>query len=65
MLCKGEKAHHISRKLIQVRLPLENLAKTDKENYKVFAKHFVKVLNNKKSIQNNVLNDIDSREVMP
>ena len=44
---------------------MENLAKTDKENYKVFAKHFVKVLNNKKSIQNNVLNDIDSREVMP
>ena len=30
----------------------------------MFAKHFGKVLNNKKSINNKVLNDINSREVM-
>ena len=36
----------------------------DEEIAKVFAKHFGKVLNKKKSINNKVLNDINSREVM-
>ena len=47
-----------------MRLPSGDLAETDEENAKVFAKHFGKVLNNKKSINNKVLNDINSREVM-
>ena len=47
-----------------MRLPSGDLAETDEDNAKVFAKHFEKVLNNKKSIRNNVLNDIKSREVM-
>ena len=47
-----------------MRLPLVDLAETDEDNAKVFAKHFVKVLNNKKSIHNDVLNNINSREVM-
>ena len=63
-MCKGEKAHHTSPKLSQMRLPSGDLAETDEDNAKVFAKHFGKVLNNRKIIHNNVLNDIDSREVM-
>ena len=47
-----------------MRLPSGELAETDKYNAKVSAKHFGKVLNNKKSIHNNVLNNINSREVM-
>ena len=47
-----------------MRLPSGDLSETDEENDKVFAKHFGKVLNNKKSINKNVLNDINSREVM-
>ena len=64
ILCKGEKAHHTSSKLIQIRHPWGDLAETDNENAKVFAKNFGKVMNNKKSNHNNVLNDIDSREVI-
>ena len=45
-------------------LPSGDLDETDEDNAKVFAKHFGKVLNNKKSINNNVLNNINSREVM-
>ena len=59
ILCKGEKAHHTSPKLFQMRLPSGDLAETDEDNAKVFAKHFGKVLNNKKSINNNVLNNIN------
>ena len=47
-----------------MRLPSRDLAETVEENAKVFAKPFGKVLNNKKSINNKVLNDINSREVM-
>ena len=47
-----------------MRLPLGDLAETDEDNAKVFAKHFGKLLNNKKIINNNVLNNINSREVM-
>ena len=59
-----EKAHHKSTKIIQLRLPSGDFSETDEENSKVSAKHIRKVLNNKKSIHNNVLNDIESREVM-
>ena len=45
-------------------LPSGDLDETDVNNAKVFAKHFGKVLNNKKSINNNVLNIINSCEVM-
>ena len=47
-----------------MRLPLGDLGEADEDNAKVFAKHFGKVLNNKKSISNNVLKKINSREVM-
>ena len=47
-----------------MRLPSGDLDETDEDNAKVFAKHFGKVLNNKKSINNNDLNNINSREVM-
>ena len=47
-----------------MRLPFGDLAETDEDNAKVFAKHFGKVLNNKKSINNNFLNNINSHEVM-
>ena len=64
ILCKGDKADHTSTKLIQLRFPLGDLAETDKDNAKVFARYFGKVLNKKKSIHNNVLNNIDSCEVI-
>ena len=63
IMCKGEKVHHTSPKIIQTRLTSGDLAETDEDNAKVFAKHFGKVLNNKKSIHKNVLNNINSREV--
>ena len=47
-----------------MRLPSGDLAETDEDNAKVSTKHFGKVLNNKKIIHNNVLNNINSREVM-
>ena len=47
-----------------MRLPSEDLAETDEDNAKLFVKHFRKVFKNKKSINNNVLNNINSREVM-
>ena len=47
-----------------MKLPSGDLTETDEDNAKVFAKHFGKVLNKKKSINNNVLNNINSREVM-
>ena len=47
-----------------MRLPSGDLAETDEDNAKVFVKHFGKVLNNKNSINNNVLNNINSSEVM-
>ena len=64
ILCKGEKANHTSPKLFQMRLPSGDLAETDEENAKAFAKHFGKVFNNNKSINNKVLNDTNSLEVM-
>ena len=63
-MLKGEKAHHTSQKLFQMRLPSGDLAEMDEDNAKVFVKHFGKVLNNKKSINNNGLNNINSHEVM-
>ena len=47
-----------------MRLPSGDLAETDEDNSKVFVKHFGKVFNNKKSIKNNAMNNINSREVM-
>ena len=47
-----------------MRLPSGDLAETDEDNAKVFVKHFGKVLNNNNSINNNVLNNINSHEVM-
>ena len=47
-----------------MRFPSGDLAETDEDNAKVFVKHFGKVLKNKKSINNNVLNNNNSREVM-
>ena len=64
ILYKGEKAHHTYPKLFQMRLSSGDLAETDEDNSKVFAIHFGKVLNDKKSIHNNALNNINSREVL-
>ena len=47
-----------------MRLPSGDLSEMDEDNAKVFAKHFGKVLNNKKSINKNVFNNINLREVM-
>ena len=64
IMCKGEKAHHTYPKLIKMRLPSGELSETDEDNAKVFEEHFGKVLINKRSIHNNVLNNINSREGM-
>ena len=47
-----------------MRIPSGDLAEKYEDNAKVFAKHFGKVLKNKKIIYKNVLNNITSREVM-
>ena len=47
-----------------MRLTSGDLAETDEDNAKVFAKRFGKVLNNMKIIHNKVLNNINSHEVM-
>ena len=60
----GESSHHTTPKLIQMRLPLENLAENDEENVSVFANHFKKVLNNHKPTDTTVINEIYLREVM-
>ena len=52
ILCKGDKAHRTSPKRIQMKHPSGDLAETDEDHSKVFAKHFGKFLNNKKSIHN-------------
>ena len=41
-LCKGEKSHHTSPKIFQMRLPSRDLAETDEDHAKVFVKHFGK-----------------------
>ena len=41
-----------------------SLAENDKENVRVFANHFKKLLNNHKPIDTTVIDDIDLREVM-
>ena len=41
-----------------MRLPSGDLSETDEDNAKVFVQNFGKVLNNKKSINNNVLYSI-------
>ena len=47
-----------------MRLPSGDFAETDKDNSKMIVKHSGKVLNNKKSINVNVLNNINLCEVM-
>ena len=47
-----------------MRLPSGDLSEMDEDNAKVFSKHFGKVLNNKKSINKNVFNNINLRGVM-
>ena len=47
-----------------MRLPSGNLAENDEENVSVFANHFKKVLNNHKTKDTTVINEIQLREVM-
>ena len=47
-----------------MRLPSGRLAENDKENVRVFASHFRKVLNNHKPTYREVVNDIDLCEVL-
>ena len=62
-LTGGESSHHISPKVIEMRLPSGNLAENDKENVSVFANHFKKVLNNHKTTDTTVINEIKLRQV--
>ena len=63
-LTGGESSHHTSPKVIQTRLPSGNLAENDEENVSVFENHFKKVLNNHKTKDKTVINEINLREVM-
>ena len=63
-LTGGESSHHTSPKVIQMRLPSGNLTENDEENVSVFANHFKKVLNNHKTTETTVINEINLREVM-
>ena len=62
-LTGGDSSHHISPKVIQMRLPSGNLADNDEENVSVFANHFKKVLKNHKMTDTTVINEINLREV--
>ena len=59
-----ESSHHTSPKVIQMRLPSGNLAENDEENVSVFVNHFKKVLNNHKTADTTVINEINLQEVM-
>ena len=63
-LAGGEMSHHCAPTLIQMRLPLGQLAENDEENVSVFASHFKIVLNNHKPTDREVINEIDLRKVM-
>ena len=63
-LTGGESSHHTSQKVTQMRNPSGNLADNDEENVSVFANHFKKVLNNHKTTDTTVRNEINLREVM-
>ena len=60
----GDMSHHSALTLIQMRLPLGQLAENDEENVSVFASHFKIVLNNHKPTDREVINEIDLRKVM-
>ena len=63
-LMGGETSHNTTPKLIQMRIPLGNLAGNDEENVSVFASHFKKVLNNHKPTDTILINDIHLQEVV-
>ena len=60
----GKSSHHTSPKVIHMRLPSGNLAENDKETVSVFANHSKKVLNNHKTTDKTVINEINLREFM-
>ena len=63
-LIGGKSSHHTSPKVTQMRLPSGNLTENDKENVSVFANHLKKVLNNHKTTDTTVINEINLHEVM-
>ena len=63
-LTGGKSSHHTSPKVIQMRLPSGNLAENNEENVSVFANHFKKVLNNHKTTDTTVIDEINIQEVM-
>ena len=60
-LTGGKSIHHTYPKVIQMRLPSGNLAGNDEENVSVFANHFKKLLNNHKTTDTTVINEINLR----
>ena len=64
LLSAGEKIHQYSPQSIHMRLPSGDLAENDKENVRVFAEHFSKVLNNHNNTDYNVIDDILLLKVM-
>ena len=63
-LFDGEKSHHSSPKIVQMKLPSENLAENDKEKVIIFASYFSKLLNDNKPTNENVIQSIKLREFM-
>ena len=59
LLSEGEKIHHSTPKVIQMKLPCGRLAENDDENVSVFASHFKKCLNSNKSTDDTVFCDIE------
>ena len=64
LLSAGEKINHSSPKSIHMRLPLGDLAENNKENVRVFAEYFSKVLNNHKNTDNNFIINVLFHEFM-
>ena len=56
ILTGGTTSHHAKPTIMQMRLPIEKLATTDKENAEVLGPHFEKVFNNYRPIEWKVIN---------
>ena len=63
LLSDGERCHHSTSKVIQIKFPVDIQPKTVK-NATVFAKYLKIVLNNHKPTDETVRNNIELQEVM-
>ena len=64
LLTNGSTCHHKKKVEMAMKLPNGKLATNGKENMKVFGPHFEQVLNNHRSVDMTVLDDIPQRPIL-